>query len=64
MTETDKQGRCVECGCISRPDIARARGEDYCRCDPFFNKIFGNFQAMLDQNDKDIEALAKKLKPY
>ena len=61
MPETDKCGRCVECGCIPRPDIARAKGEEHCRCDSFFNKIYEDFQAMLDQNDKNIEALAKRL---
>jgi hypothetical protein len=59
--KTDKNGRCVECGCIPRPDIARAKGEKHCRCDADFNRIYDGLQAFHKQNDKNIEELAKRL---
>lgn len=61
MTKTDKEGRCVECGLIPRPDIAQMRGESYCRCDTEFNQIYDGFRNFLKQNEKNIKKLAKRL---
>ena len=57
----DENGRCAECGCIPRPDIARALKEEHCHCDAEFNEIYEAFQRMLRQNTQNIEKLAKRL---
>ena len=63
MTKTDENGRCVECGCIPRADLARVMKEKHCRCDADLNRIYDGFQGFLRQNDKNIEELAEKLIP-
>lgn len=63
MPRIGSNGRCEECACIPRPDIARARGEEHCRCDEVFNRIYDRMQAFHKQNEKDIEILAAKFAP-
>jgi hypothetical protein len=53
--------RCEDCKLITRPDIAAAMKEDYCRCDPEMNEIFDFMKKMSKDNDKLIKKLANKL---
>jgi len=55
--------RCETCKLITRPDIAAAKGEKYCRCDTEFNEIYDKFRGFLKQNDETIEKLANKIIP-
>lgn len=63
MPGTNADGRCEECGCIPRPDIARLKNEDHCRCDPLLNSIFDGLQSFHRQNDENIKKLADQLVP-
>jgi len=53
--------RCETCNLITRPDIAAAKGEKYCRCDPELDEIYDKFRGFLKHNDETIEKLANKL---
>lgn len=49
--------RCEKCGHYTRPDIAVAKNEDRCRCDPVFEHVYSKFQQMLKTNDECIKQL-------
>ena len=53
--------RCETCKLITRPDIAKIKGEKWCECDEELNQIYRGFQNLLKKNDEHIETLAKRL---
>jgi len=55
--------RCEACGLIERTDIAVAKDEDRCCCDPQFELVYGRFKSIIRSNDECIEMLTKRLNP-